>query len=655
MEFESRKIIWIDPNPVEILEHVFRYVDDRDLMRLKDITERFDSIVKKTLKERYKSKNFIVCESKREHCERFFAIMENNTIGIEANGLDDIDQNHWMIRLLNQHAIKIDRLIFINCSFKNLAAALEQHMNVSQIAFRSDCDYECDRELPEFRNLTDLEIDRCEFPNYSNVIQNNPRLQRLMIGNVSSASVIECIGQHCNQLNELHMMNYDEALVGSTYVSSLAMERLHTLGISIANDSINVLKAFNAECKNLKNLTLQQNEGSLNEETLRVIGSFSSIEALRLKVTSETMKRYHLLADSLGNLPNLTHLRLEVHEVKSLFDFLLSLLRNCKRLNRIDIRAYCFPKNQMGINKKFHDKFVDIVRYRTQEVTIKICLNFPRFDIEISKTEIISNKTLVHWVGYDLAYNQSNTHLLQLANIQISSTIDQWKQQPFQKILKYLDPNSIYALQHTSTRCRQLVHTHLKKRFVDEAELFVINENEIDRNVIRSFGKYLTNIEFLLHQRNSTFWDLANMHCGRSVLSLTIRDMSLSSVNNTIFCGHFNFPNLRHLKYISIRKILFNIDNLRGCHRLETLEFGNDSEFVSFGNGSIKFMHFKKVTFHRRSATAENFVEMLEQYTANVKFDIAYATNMDPTSADDRSHLSLLLNHGQQENERECK
>lgn len=638
MEFESREFVWVDPNPVEILEHIFRYVDDRELMRLKDITERFESIVKTTLKERYKSKNFVVCEAERAHCERFIALMANNTLGIEANGLDDIDQNHWMIRLLNQHAIKLDRLIVDNCSFKNLAAALEQHMNVTQIAFRSYCDYECDRELPEFRNLTDLEIDRCEFSNYSKIIQNNPRLQRLKIGNVSSASVIECIGQHCNQLKELQMMNYSEALVGSLDVSSVATGRLHTLGITIADDSIDVLKAFNAECKNLKRLTLQQNGGSLSEETVQAIGSFSSIEALSLKVTRETIQKHHLLAESLGNLPNLTHLRLEVHEVRSMNDFLLSLVRKCKRINRIDIRAYCSPKNQMGINKDFHDEFRDIIRHRPQEVSIKIRFISPRFDIKISRTEIISNKTLVHWVGYDPACNQSNAHLLQLADAQIPSAKDQWKQQPFQKILSYLDPNSLYALQQTSARCRQLVHAHLKKRFVDEAELFVINENEIDRNVICSFGKYLTNVEFMLYQRNVTFWDLINMHCGRSVLSLTIRDMSFSTVNNTIFCGYFNFPNLRHLKYLSTRKILLNIDNLRGCHRLETLEFGNDSEFVSFGIASIGFIHLKKITFYRRSASAEHFVEMLEQYTPNAKYEIAYATNMDATSAIDRSN-----------------
>ena len=178
-----------------------------------------------------------------------------------------------------------------------------------------------------------------------------------------------------------------------------------------------------------------------------------------------------------------------------------------------------------------------------------------------------------------------------------------------------------------------------KDQIDENIKLFVINGNETDRNVIRSFGKYLTNVEFMLYQRNITFWDLTNMHCGRSVLSLTIRDMSFSSVNNTVFCGYFNFPNLRHLKYISTRKILFNIDNLRGCHRLETLEFGNDSEFVSFGNGSIKFMHLKKITFHRRSTSSKNFVEMLEQYTPNVKYEIAYTTNIDPVSADGRSNF----------------
>lgn len=635
LEFESEKFIWMDPNPVEILEHIFRYVDDRELLRLKDITERFESIVRTTLLERYKTKNFVVCEAEREHCERFFTVMKSNAIGIEANGLDDVDHNHWMIRILNQHAIKLDRLIINNCSFKNLAAALEQHMNVTQIVFRSYCDYECNRELPEFRNLTDLEIDRCEFSNYSKIIQNNPRLQRLKIGNVSPVSVIDCVGQHCNQLKELQMMNYNEALDGSMDVTSVATKQLHTLGITITDDSINVLKAFNVGCKDLKSLTLQQNEGNLSEETVRAIGSFSSIETLRLKITREKIENYNLLTESLGNLPNLTHLRLKVHEVKSLNDFLLSLLRKCNRINRIDVRAYCFPKNQMAINKDFHDKFLDIFRHRTQEVTMEIRSTFPRFEIKISKTEIISNKTLVHWVGYDPAQSQSNTQLLQLVEVQSSN--DQWKQQPFQKILTYLDPNNLYALQQTCTRCRQLVHSYLKKRFVDEAELFVINENEIDRNVIRSFGKYFTNIEFMLYPRNTPFWNLTNLHCSKSVLRLTIRDMSFSTANTTVFCGYFNFPNLQHLKYISIRKILFNIDNLHGCHRLETLEFGNDSEFVSFGKSSIRFMHLKKITFHRLSASAENFIEMLKRYMPNVKYEIAYTKNMKSTNADNCS------------------
>ncbi|XP_055316140.1 uncharacterized protein LOC129575926 [Sitodiplosis mosellana] len=276
---QSKKPVWIDLNPVEILECIFRYVEDSELMRLKDVTDRFESVVKTTFKERYKTKNFKVCNEQRVYCEELIAFIGVDIMGIEAKNLFDIDQNHWLIQLLNQHSIELGRIIFDCCSFNDIADALEQQLDVTQIAFRH---YQDNMALPEFRNLTSLEIDGTGISNYPQIDRNNPQLQRLYIqrGTVSPALVIESVGQHCNRLEELHVMNYREDLVGSTDVSTVATERLNSLGTTIGNNLVEVMKEFSAGCKNLKNLTLKHNERSLNEKLVRTIGSFSNIAAL---------------------------------------------------------------------------------------------------------------------------------------------------------------------------------------------------------------------------------------------------------------------------------------------------------------------------------------------------------------------------------------
>ncbi|XP_055315978.1 uncharacterized protein LOC129575859 [Sitodiplosis mosellana] len=626
MESESKKPVWIDPNPVEILEHIFRYVEDSELMRLKDVTERFESVVKTTFKDRYKTKDFKVRDDQRVHCEELIAFIGNYITGIEAISMENIDKNHWFIQLLNQHSIKLDRIIFGFCKFNNMADALKQQLSLTQFAIRHSYNFQR-MDLPEFRNLTSLKIDDCEFTNYLQIIQNNPQLQRLSIKSdtVSPLLVFESVGRHCNQLEELHVSN-DEALVGSINMSKTAMERLHTLSITIDSDSVEVLKEFSAGCKNLTDLMLEHNEGSLSEKLVRTIGSFSNIKALKLMITDGSIHEYHVLTKSLGKLPNLAHLCLRVDEMEPMYDFLLSLLRECKQINRVEIRTLLYSKHQIGINKGFHDELLDIVQHRTQDVTIQIGVH-PRYEAFISKTKIIWRNMLVHWVGYDPVLNRSNTHLLQLADVETSSAKDdgddQWKQQPFQKILSYLDTNSLYALYQTSQRCRQLVKIHVKKRFEEKGELFIANKYEIDENALRAFGQYMSNIEVIFDRENVKFWELINTHCGSSVRSLAINDMR--EVGREIFEGYFNFPNLRHLKYISIREIQFNIYYLRGCHQLETLEFSNDVGFKTFGFHRNELKSVKKITFLRRTASTQEFVHLLDKYTPNIERRIVYS------------------------------
>lgn len=652
------KITNLEYFPINILLNIFEMLDDNSLLYVASTGHRFDAIAQTIFKEKYANTYFVIpndlCNKQQQQKRALINYFGKHINGIEANGLFNIDENHWMIEMLNeQPAINLKKIRFIECHFKNADSILSQYIKITHLTFQK-CTADTIIQMPVLRDLKHFEVRDCmdiHDMSYKRIIKHCSQLESLIICNYNADyhEIIPCVSKYLKKLRKLNLANESDTMNFLQESSNLSqnfldtVKRLDSLGISVDSDSVPFLKWLRPHCKNITDIELVHINGEMNNEMIAEIRSFNNITTLSLRLDSY-QENFEFVLKSFSHLRELAIAFR--YEMSPNHNLILPLMRECNGLEKITIdflKRYINSEIEMifpfiyedddqeneqvpelvpndeynpikcSINVQFYAEFIEIMKNRHAKLELK---ENGKTIAMVSKYEVIWRNMLVHWWGYDAIHSRSDINLLDLAKTNENDAMNAERQQPFDMILDYLDINSLHSLYNTNQSSKQLVTNYMEKQSTQHKKLIVTDEFDVNYDAIRTFGHYVTNLEVNVLNDDIILRRLIR-HCCINVQKLHLNQKC--KYHNAYHRYKFVFPQLRHFIYSSANaKTIFNLANLPPSSNLESIEFNSDIFLLDNGFQPNLFSNLKRIKFKRSNFSVRHFVNDLPKSIINV-------------------------------------
>lgn len=204
--------------PTEILLHIFARSDDIGLLRFASINQRFGAIARTVFKERYTAKCFVIKSESKSYQNLYWKMFREfgrYVKAIEVNKVENIDEGHWMARMLQKCTENLDELYFNGCSFQNPTNFLAQHTKITRLTFGSETAKGNNFALPNYRDLKQLRLSsftHVDAQSLEATIRNNPLLESLELydsSEITFTQIMRIICQNLKHLKELEVVNED--------------------------------------------------------------------------------------------------------------------------------------------------------------------------------------------------------------------------------------------------------------------------------------------------------------------------------------------------------------------------------------------------------------------------------------------------------------
>ncbi|XP_031627741.1 uncharacterized protein LOC116343676 [Contarinia nasturtii] len=602
------KISNLEYFPAEILSKIFSKVNDIDLMRLAHISYRFDSITKSVFKQRY-TKNYFLVDGEtlyEEQVRSLFKHFENVITSISARMINNIHDNHWIMQ-----PKRVKKFKFRDCSFTDSPYTFSQHSNITHLTLRK-CDID-NLSLSQLRNLQKLKIDGSvdgKFLSFKEMCKNNPQLESLIVYGLGANDMMEYVKMDLNHLKELHII--DRKPIESFDLTTQSMNRLESLGLSVGERSVPLLRELSDKCPNIKTLALALNT------TPSFIDSYFSVDAIhRFKQVESLTLVYRInstrLLEIAKGLPNLSQLFIEVHfDTLPLYSHqILALFQECVHLNKFCLDQIYGRVEQTYFSDIFHNDFLLATENRSNDVKIEL-KEHDKTVATVTKEAIVWRNKLVHWVGYAATYSQLNFHLLDY---------------------ELLDISSLCTLCNRWKGVDTLIKRAVEKRYRVNGEAFIATIGETSGEAIQTFGQYVRNIEINLDGRDfeEIWWNLIVEHCG-NVINMCVNEHFDPSKNSCFVHNRsMNFPELQHFEYrsnknwqrnqIDKESIVFDVSILFSCQNLATLQFHSDVRLINYQVPAHALNNLMDLKFHTRN---KSITEFLSNLTFNIHRKIKF-------------------------------
>lgn len=572
--------------PAEILLPIFAGINDIGLLHLASTSHRFEAIAQVVFKERYATRYFMIDgESKRDQdlYSAQFRYFGGSIKAINVKFIQDIDKNHWMAQILRNHTKNLEKLSFRECLFKNAFEFLLQHREITHLTFHFARNHLTEKFLlPKYRNLKKLELhnfSRVYEHSLRKIFLNNPQLESLILRFCNHyftlPKIMEIVHKHLKLLKEFRVLdNFDfqADFPSSKCVDKFvnAMKCVDSLGMTIDVEVTTLMRRLSANCKNIKRLELYVIGRYLYDEIIEVVRLFDKVETLSL-LSLLSLQRVEAIVDSLPNLRHLTVSILDLQEMRYIF----SLLQKCENLEKLVIELNTAlielddeDESLRNINSGFHDEFVKSIHKR--HLQLEFTENGETIGY-VTEAEIIWKNKLVHWVGYDPIYNQTNLNLLDLAKPQKVLNIE--KSGPFNQILDYLDLSSLNSLNRTGERAKQLVESYMQEHSTQQKKFYITDEFQVNFDELPAFGRYVNNLEISLLNGSGNQLRYVMEEYFKNVRKLCLRTRTRIDPHNFIFpqVRHFIFYGNGSSKNCTYYCNLTELSDI--CPHLESMEF----------------------------------------------------------------------------------
>lgn len=468
-----------------MLMQIFVNLDDISLLNLANNSYRFAAITKMAFEEKYADKDFVIAGGGKGSIDRYrdiyLELFQRFGAGIKAIKfirVRELDYDHWIMHMIEQYTNRVERLKFEYCTIDRIELILSRYMNITDLIIHCSHYGQNDAvaKIPTFGNLRKLELTyELRYGNsvYIDVFEimcHNPALETLILRGYEVPEILLTIADHLKHLKELHLTSND---LPSNWVLSdddivmvvYSLQHLKSLELSISNDHADLMHELGSNCKNIENLGVNYSDDDhIDDQMIEALRQFENVTNLKVNFSHGFRIPIGPIAE---NFPNLSSL--EISTLESSLD-LLSLLRKCKTLETIVIEVY--SDYSMGsMNIQFFSEFIDIMQNRHGKIEFKELGELVGY---VTQTEIVWRNKLMHWIGYDHANNSSNLTLLDLANRSNATDAEQ-NQCPFDKILGFLDMDSLHSLSIASKRSKQLVDEFVNQK-MEEGDEFTITD-----------------------------------------------------------------------------------------------------------------------------------------------------------------------------------
>lgn len=592
---------------MKVLLQIFTNVDNIALLNLAVNSYRFEGIAKIVIKKRYANAYFVIdgeLESEQQIYWSFFSCFGDyaDIKSIEAKGIQDIDANHWLSQILQNHTKHLKRLTFDGCTFKNLYEILSQHLDITHLILKNDFHKEI--QLPNYRNLMKLDLScSISFESLKMLIVNNPQLECLLLRDCCEIAtfreLIVFIADHLNHLKALALVNlnnfdWNHPPPNETIDKIVnCLKHLESLALGTDSKIIGLLHRLSLECHKIKHLEIDQIGENLNDEMLETLCKFKAIESLAL---SQPWYDEVIESSLIEYLPNLRHLSISMC-LPNTYTHVLSLLRKCLTLERITIDVKVNRPDWspvLFVSADFHKELRETIQ-QNRNVRIEF-----KEDSQIigyaTKTEIVWRKKLMHWFGWDPSYNLSNLNLLDLANqcVDASNNPFQQKRCPFDCILDYLDLNSLRSLSETCRKSENSVSNYVKRHAQQNGSFIITDEFFSDASGLDLFAEYVENLKVYFFQRI--------IHAFQQMMKNRFINLKKVWYFSTYFRSSpmgVCMPQMRHLIFIGSGLHDFCDLNVICClcPHLEQLEFRTKTKIYNSNNELLFNNNLKKFIF----------------------------------------------------------
>ncbi|XP_055325875.1 uncharacterized protein LOC129579733 [Sitodiplosis mosellana] len=580
-------------------------------------------MVREVFAKRYADQYFLIEGESERHRNIYFELFNlfgDSIRAIEANGFQNIDDNHWLIQLLDKHTPNLEKLCFKKCYFKNVDDFLSRHTNITHLTLRNgSCGWKHQIQLPDYRNLKSLEL--VDFSHISKlsleqVLLHNPQIGRLVLTfcdqQFTLSNMMALVCTHLKHLKDLDILDtyafgIDFSIVG--HMSFVIVQiPTYSLGMIYMEDfKSGLLERVSSDYKSIKHLELFNYHGRFNKGLIDAVGSFDQIETLSASYYCD-QKQLEVIIENLPNLRCLSISRI-IHRTNA---HILSILSKCTHLEKIVIdsgrsSANNDDESMYRKNSHFHEEFIKAIK--NQHITLELTENDEFIGI-ITKEQIIWRNKLLHWVGYDPIHSRSDLRLLDLATIPEGSTGKH--KQPLNLIFNYLDLDGLYSFSMASRECKQLVHGYIyqrckqsskkrpKQRSIDREKFVLTDEFGMNYNGLRMFGKnirYLEvqNIRYLdyspqgLLKEIETYCKLLTKLCFHTRNRIDPHTFILPQVRHFVFYG-YGEENLFHCDLSDLSE---------KCPNLEILEIRTVAKLYTghYKKGRILFKNLQMIKF----------------------------------------------------------
>lgn len=470
--------------PANILVEICDRTADIGLMHLAEISPRFANI----------SKIFVI-NGERLGGDSGAYLEKWNRFGSAAqsmymNCVENIDENHWTMQMLQPHINHITKLTFDSCTFNAKKVFIEPLDHITHLTYRhryADLDEQTHNNirtigLPKCGSLQKLELHYSEGQYFSwksldQIIRDNSNLQSLLlydlnVPDIGLSTIVTFIAGHLNGIKELALMMDSAWSPGpeSDISDQLfkAFAHLESLALSIYPNTIQLLHRFGAECVQIKHFGLHIYGAYSEAEWQNLLGdvarSFQRLESFHY-YSYESIKRD--VQPIVELLPKLRHLKIQPSYQDDIeCSDALPLLRNCATLQKITVVFPCrcdgYPET--FLSAQFFDEFIGTGKPNAC-IEIEEC---NRIIGSVTVNGIIWRHKLMHWIDCDK--NGTNVNLLDLADHEKADEINL-----LDRVCEYLDVASLALLADTNEQSKALVKRYVKNHSKKRG-MFVITD-----------------------------------------------------------------------------------------------------------------------------------------------------------------------------------
>lgn len=555
--------------PNEILLKIFYNLGNFALLRATRVCHRFKAVAKETFSMKYdgafKKKYFQLHVSRKQYHPLLCTFGDNITaIDIQFRDKFEIGigvKNHWLIGTIQSYCQSITKANVSNgggVDLENIILFMPNltHLRLENITSLND-------EWTKYTYPKLIHFSVLHFRNVSNkmlatFVMKNQQLQGVAL----SGFEIE-IGV-LNTLKQLKSLNIDAF---TKNCSVLKMDNLKSLTLRIP--TFHTLTYYQDGCRNVEYLNVVSYHGDILLEDINILCSFDGLKTLILWNRSLKLELVKAL------MLRLTLVSLTLYPAENLFDSnddLLDIASTCLKLSDLTLEI---GTHLPMLSYDFYNRFAGIIECNRSNLKMEIrSCNTDRIVMTREEARLVRENenryestvlcSVLYWKGYDAAYNQSNTNLLQLEN------------KILENIVSYLHLNDLRAFYQTCKQTQQLVKEHLSQNIVYSSAhpTKFIHENVykiLGGEILRMAIDFLKLSDLAAYKEDENVTELKRMKFIKNINQYCENLVELEIKHQFVSATVLSWPNLKKLKFSSYGIITLTLQKFH-CPKLTHLE-----------------------------------------------------------------------------------